>query len=315
MISKLLLAWGLLCDTALAMWLHGPKAVYQRYQISQMRRQWDNRPPIWALTQDYRGDKSSENRAGVAYDLVIPVFKNADDLAKLLQTLLDSPPLRAQRIILSDDCSNDPSVAHHLTDFLEQEQRAEVISQTSNLGFSGNVTALLTASSADYVVVLNTDTLIPPGSLDRLTSHFAQDPNLATISPLTNNGAYALLASPPVCKDLKAKTLFDIDKRLAKGPMQRTDVPFSSGFCWAINRAIFFELGGFSKAFEAGYGEEADFCFRARRGGYSVMLAQDCAVWHQGSGSFGAAYARRKSRLNSTLLVKLYPEYKTVLDQ
>lgn len=301
----------LLYDGLLALWRHGPKAVYRRWKISKISRAWAYKPAIWALEPEAKPPKprGDEQPPVNPYDIVIPIYRQPEALARLLKTLADYPPQFARRILLADDASRDPQLEPVIAAYRATEPRAEYLIQPENLGFSGNVTAALAQSQTEVAIVLNSDTQVPAGSLDRLAAHFKQGDKIAAICPLTNNGAYATLAPPPQCLKLKPKDIFTADARLASSVPGRWQVPFASGSCWAINRPLFFHLGGFDPHFSAGYGEEADYCLRAYQQGYGSYVATNCAVWHDGSASFGKRYARQQARLNSTLLAKRYTDW------
>ena len=81
----------------------------------------------------------------------------------------------------------------------------------------------------------------------------------------------------------------------------RAAIPVGVGFCLYVRRDCLNEVGGFdAEAFGRGYGEEVDFCLRARRRGWSHLLAADVYVYHAGGLSFGperAALLDRSQRL------------------
>ncbi len=78
-------------------------------------------------------------------------------------------------------------------------------------------------------------------------------------------------------------------------------IPVGVGFCLYMRRDCLRDVGGFDAAlFGKGYGEEVDFCLRARRRGWSHQLAADVFVYHAGGVSFGgrrAALLERSQRL------------------
>jgi glycosyltransferase involved in cell wall biosynthesis len=75
-----------------------------------------------------------------------------------------------------------------------------------------------------------------------------------------------------------------------------------------VRRAALDDVGGFDAGtFGRGYGEEVDFCQRARRRGWRHMLACDCFVYHRGEVSFGAD-AARDARVRA-VLAERHPDY------
>jgi glycosyltransferase involved in cell wall biosynthesis len=79
------------------------------------------------------------------------------------------------------------------------------------------------------------------------------------------------------------------------------EIPVGVGFCWYVKRRCLREVGELdASVFGKGYGEETDFCLRARRRGWSHQLAADVFVYHAEARSFGAerdALLERSQRL------------------
>jgi glycosyltransferase involved in cell wall biosynthesis len=70
----------------------------------------------------------------------------------------------------------------------------------------------------------------------------------------------------------------------------RAPIPVGIGFCLYLRRDCLNEVGEFDVGvFGRGYGEETDFCLRARTLGWSHLLAADVFVYHAGALSFGSA--------------------------
>jgi len=140
------------------------------------------------------------------------------------------------------------------------------------------------------VVLLNSDAYVFPEWFKRLSAH-ADDPNVATVTPLSNN---ATICSYPLtdrdnylsleCTPQELDTLAAIAN---KGVAIET--PTGVGFCFYISRAVINKIGALdADAFKVGYGEENDFCMRALNHGYKNLIAGDVFVFHTGSVSFSA---------------------------
>ena len=71
-------------------------------------------------------------------------------------------------------------------------------------------------------------------------------------------------------------------------------MPFLNGFCLLIRRAVLEGVGLFDEAnFGEGYGEENDYCLRARNAGWTLALADDTYIYHAQSRSYNPE--RRKN--------------------
>jgi hypothetical protein len=77
------------------------------------------------------------------------------------------------------------------------------------------------------------------------------------------------------------------------------EVHYTVGFCIYIRRAVLVDVGLFdAEHFPVGYGEEADFCYRARRVGWRHVVTGDVFVRHWEGQSFG----ERKAELMAQML-------------
>jgi GT2 family glycosyltransferase len=80
------------------------------------------------------------------------------------------------------------------------------------------------------------------------------------------------------------------------------------GFCLYIRRALLDAIGAFDPVFGLGYGEENDFCLRAKAAGYRNVLCEDAFVLHMGGRSFGDR-RRDLARRNLAILLERHPDY------
>ncbi|MEL6545982.1 MAG: glycosyltransferase [Myxococcota bacterium] len=79
-------------------------------------------------------------------------------------------------------------------------------------------------------------------------------------------------------------------------PDWRPELTLLNGFCMLVRRAVFNAIGGFDEEnFPHGYGEENDFCIRARNAGFLLSCTLDCFVFHEKSRSYGHEERNRLS--------------------
>jgi hypothetical protein len=140
-------------------------------------------------------------------------------------------------------------------------------------------------------VLLNSDTEPAGDWLDRLRAHALQSSNVATVTPFSNNAALAsypqMSEYNPLPSDLTVQQLDELFRTVNSG----TSIPLAAGHGSAMymTRACLDDVGFFDHVvFGPGYGEEADFCARASRRGWTNLLACDVFVKHVGAVSFGS---------------------------
>lgn len=241
-------------------------------------------------------------------DLVIPVYNNFDDTNALLGSLRTNPP-DGSSIIVVNDGSTDARIAALLAAFCRDVASAKLIENEHNLGFVQTCNRGIAASRRD-IVILNTDIVLPPGAIARMFASLQSAPGIASVTPFSNN-AYGV--SVPLLAYINAVPFgattpeFDLCfQRLA--PTAAIELPSGIGFCMGLSRAVIDKLGAFDERFGLGYGEETDFCQRAKAHGYKSMLVANTYVFHRGGVSFGGTW-QDKSRKATLEILSRYPRY------
>ena len=236
--------------------------------------------------------------------VIVPVYNAPDELAECLASLRRTLAA-AVPVIVIDDASTDPRVDEVLHAAAAQAPAAwQFLSNPLNRGFVGTVNRGI-AACHDDVVLLNSDTRVTTGWLQRLEACAASDKRIATITPFTNNGEIA--SWPHMCQANPWPHDPDLIAAACQraGAPQYPDLPTAVGFCMWIRRRALRALGLFDEqGFGRGYGEENDFSQRAQQAGWRNVLCDDAYVAHRGGASFlplgltpnGAALAEVKRR-------------------
>lgn len=111
----------------------------------------------------------------------------------------------------------------------------------------------------DFGVILNQDTVTEPEWLSRLLEPF-QDSRTGLIGPVSN------IAIPSQQRVKELGPAISVDRL--------------SGFCMAIRRQTFEDLGGFDEEFKGGGFEDQDFCLRAYQAGWKVVINPRVYIHH-----------------------------------
>ena len=246
-------------------------------------------------------------RPAAAVDVVIPVYRGREETLACLHAVLATVD---GEIIVFDDSSPEPDLVRDL-EALAAEGRITLLRNGRNLGFPATVNRGLRLHPDRDVVLLNADTLVCGDWLARLRAAAYAAHDVGTVTPLSND---ATILSYPSGKDrppspsLAETAALDRLARAVNAGV-RADLPTAVGFCVYIRRDCLEGTGLFEEhLFGRGYGEENDFCLRARRLGWRHLAAADVFVAHVGGRSFGRQKTILAAR-NGRLLEGLHPGY------
>ncbi len=245
-------------------------------------------------------------------DIIVPVYNAPQEVEDCVNSVLRNTEANFKLIII-DDASPDPRIGTYLAR-LEQmnDQRIQVIRNQRNLGFIGTVNIGMAISNRD-VVLLNSDTLVTPGWLQKLKNCMASDSRIGTITPFSNNAE--ICSFPLFCKNNPVPENPDLVAQAIAATTQPMypEIPTAVGFCMYITQTLLDKIGLFNEqAFGRGYGEENDFCRRAVNAQYRNVLCDDAYVVHVGSCSFGDEKQAHCQR-NMHVLLDLHPDYMDVV--
>lgn len=260
-----------------------------------------------------RAAKTRRTPAGV--DVIIPVHGGRDATLACLASVLASVA-EPVRIVVVDDASPDPDLARAL-DALAARRRIVLIRHRVALGFPAAANAGLRGADAAGrdAVLLNSDTLVPRGWLDALRAAVYGAPDIGTVTPLSNSGSIVSYPGPegtnPVPDLAATRRLATWARRANAGCV--VAIPVGVGFCLYIRHACLHATGLLrTDLFAQGYGEESEFCLRAREIGWRHVAAPGVFVAHLGGQSFDAlgagAVAALRAR-NAAILERRHPGY------
>jgi N-acetylglucosaminyl-diphospho-decaprenol L-rhamnosyltransferase len=235
----------------------------------------------------------------VSVAVVLVTYESAEDLAACVATLPAAAGPHELEIVVVDNASRDASAE------IARGLGIKVLESPTNLGLSRAIDRGATATAAPWLLLVNPDTRLAPGSLARLLRTAHADPAIGCVGPHLRNsdgseyptgrrfpsilvGAlHAALGTVwqgnPATRHYHMR---DVDR---SRPVQ---VDWVSGACMLARRDAYEAAGRFDAGYFM-YFEEMDFCLRLRRAGWRVVYDPGAGVTHILGGSTRSAPYRK----------------------
>ncbi|MFO1151148.1 MAG: glycosyltransferase [Alsobacter sp.] len=246
--------------------------------------------------------------------IAIPVFNAASDVLDCLGSIARHT-MSPHEVILCDDASGSYT-GGMLENVVRQDPRLRLIRQKENVGYTANINYVLQTCVADFVVLLNSDTIVTARWLEKMLHVLLSDEKVAAVGPLSNAASWQSVprtkaadgdwSTNPLPKGVSVDDMGGLVEELSAHG--RPDFPLLNGFCTLFRRTALEAAGFFDEgAFPTGYGEENDLCLRLRSSGYVLRVADDTFVFHSKSKSFGHAQRKENSRRANGVLRQKHP--------
>lgn len=225
--------------------------------------------------------------ADTSVSIVIVSFNARADLERCLAALHAAPPAVAHAIVVVDNGSRDGSV-----DAVRRWPDVQVIEQRENAGFARATNVGIRATDGANLLLLNSDTIVPPGAIDHLVGELTRDTTVAVVGPrLVDGEGRAELSFGRMIGPLNELR----QQRLARGDVgrltrERHYPDWVSGACLLVRRADAEAVGLLDERFFM-YTEDVDFCAAIRARGRRILFTPDVEVQHLRGRSVAAAPA------------------------
>jgi GT2 family glycosyltransferase len=190
-------------------------------------------------------------------------------------------------LIIVDNGSADGTPAY-LTRLAQSDARTRVLLNGRNMGFAAACNQGLSLALAEHLVLLNNDTMVPPGWLSGLVAHL-RNPEVGLVGPVTNR----------IGNEAEIETDYTTWGEFLKLAHRRSqehagewlEVRTPAMFCLAMRRETQRRLGPLDERYEVGLLEDDDYADRARQAGYQLRCVEDVLIHHFGEASFGRLVA------------------------
>lgn len=221
-----------------------------------------------------------------ALDIVIVNFNTREDLDACLRSIFNAPPDALHEVFVVDNASTDGSASHARAAW----PGATVIALEHNAGFAAANNVAIRRSAAPLVLLLNSDTVVPAGAIDRLrerlmaTGAVAAGPRLEDAS-----GRPEVSFGPMLSPWAELRQRARVRRAASDRPedQRRTDalvrdeqeVDWVSGACLLVRREPALDAGLLDERYFM-YEEDVDFCAALRSHGGRILFTPDARVTH-----------------------------------
>ncbi|HZR24996.1 MAG TPA: glycosyltransferase family 2 protein [Vicinamibacterales bacterium] len=210
--------------------------------------------------------------------IVVVSFNARADLERCLESLHAAPPAHPHEILVVDNQSTDGSV-----EAAKRWPDVKVLVNAANVGFAAANNIGIRQSRGDLLLLLNSDTVVPPDAIDRLIAEVDADPSVAVVGPrlVDANGRAELsfgdMISP--LSEWRQKRLQRRQSDVERLTRVRREVDWVSGACLLVRRADADAVGGLDERYFM-YAEDVDFCAAIRARGRRVLFVPDVQITH-----------------------------------
>jgi N-acetylglucosaminyl-diphospho-decaprenol L-rhamnosyltransferase len=235
----------------------------------------------------------------VSVAVVLVTYESAEDLAACLGLLPAAGGPHELEVVVVDNASRDASAE------IARRLGVKLLENPANLGLSRAIDIGAAATAAPWLLLVNPDTRLAPGSLVRMLETAGADPTIGCVGPHLRNSdgseyptgrrfpsilvgaAHAALGTVwPGNPATRRYHLADLDR---SRPVQ---VDWVSGACMLLRREAYEAAGRFDAGYFL-YFEEMDFCLRLAKAGWRVVYDPGAEVTHILGGSTRSAPYRK----------------------
>lgn len=203
------------------------------------------------------------------YSIIVPVYNRPDEVDELLESLTQQT-IKDFEVVIVEDGSIRPckDVCEQYANILDLHYYAK---ENSGPGQSRNYGA--ERASGEYVIILDSDVVLPAGYLKAIDESLQQHPCEAFGGPDATHPSFT-----PVQKAISYSMTSFFTTGGIRGGKAKLDKFYPRSFNMGIRRDVYLQLGGFSKM---RFGEDIDFSYRIVEAGHMPRLFPDAWVWHK----------------------------------
>lgn len=191
-------------------------------------------------------------------------------------------------VVVVDNASSDGSAEYISRNF----PWTKLIPNTINLRYAGGNNIgidVAIANNADYILLLNNDTIVDENFLTELVNKSESDPSIGMAGPKIYYYSHqnVIWFAGGGISWWSGWTYHNGIRKVDKGQFDKLEkVDYLTGCCLLVKREVIEKVGKLDESYFM-YGEDVDWCVRASRAGFKLIYVPSSVIWHKVSASSG----------------------------
>src|ERR1700741_2554359 len=242
--------------------------------------------------------------------IIIVNWNGGSLLTRCVETVVSSAPKISYEIVIVDNASSDYSVeqlrANEVAAQMIANDQLRMVFNAENRGFGAANNQAFALTDSPFVFLLNLDTEVPPGTIDKLLQKLTSDPKIGACGPKLLNAdgttQTSVFFNPPRVWHtiLSQLWLYRLLPRRLRGELllgwhwshdRERSVPMLGGPALMTKREMIEQVGGFNERFHM-YAEDNEWCWRITKSNWRLLFVPEAVLLHHGAQSSGKRWTR-----------------------
>jgi len=227
-----------------------------------------------------------------------------------LKSALDSAIISSDtkdEIIIVDNASTDNSI-HQISKIYPT---IKIIRNNFNLGYGHAANQGISSGKGKYFLICNNDIILPEGILRNLEELFIREPKAGIISGQQTNLNGEIIRTSSKIPSLLSE--FDGIGRInhSKDPVEVSEVGILRGACLGVRKEMIDKIGAFDEDFFF-YFEDTEWCIRAQKNDWKVLLHPEIRISHVGGSSSNELFSQSRIEFYRSRIIfwkKIFPKH------
>jgi GT2 family glycosyltransferase len=242
------------------------------------------------MISEIKQDSQVSSALNMLLSIIIVNWNTREHLLDCLDSIFANPTAAQMEILIVDNASTDGSAEAVASTY----PLVKLIRSSENMGFAKANNRAAALSTGRYWLLLNPDTLVHSGAIDRMLHYMAEHPNVAAVGPrlLNPDGSeqLSIWRRPTLFREwwrlFHLDSLYPLSEYPPSTPTSKQSrrVDVLHGACLLLRRDVVQDMGLFDEDYFI-FSEEIDLCDRLGRTGWELHWVPEAVVTHKGGQS------------------------------